>query len=66
MKPAHLTEYDLLKLDWIQILKDTIDMRPTSWWLPEHSQYPVKEWKNAGSELAFAVIKAMKKAKLIQ
>ena len=47
MKPAHLTEYDLLKLDWIQILKDTIDMRPTSWWLPEHSQYPVKEWKNA-------------------
>ena len=47
----------LYRLDWIGILKDAIEARPTSWGFPtkpakpEEMQYPVNEWRNASDEL---------------
>jgi hypothetical protein len=46
----------LYQLDWIKILADAIEMRPTSW-----NDKPVREWRNASDEICSAVIRALEK-----
>ena len=56
-----ITKSELACLDWIKILDDAIENRPTSW-----SEFPVSEWKNASDETFMSVLKEMKKKGLIE
>lgn len=59
MKYPHL-KYELAKLDWIKILKDAIESRPTSW-----GTDIVREWRNAGDEVYSALITALEEKGLV-
>jgi len=46
----------LYKLDWIIIMRDAIEMRPSSW-----NQNPIREWRNSSDEVCSATIGALRK-----
>jgi len=71
----------MYQLDWIEILQEAINMRPTSWYplgfeprvfpMPdgtheETKKYSPSEWRNASDELCSAVIGAMEKQGLLK
>jgi hypothetical protein len=74
-------KYRMYKLDWIKILANAIDMRPTSWYplgfeprifvMPdmksheETKKYSPAEWRNASDEVCGAVIRAMEEAGML-
>lgn len=45
---------DLYKLNWIEIMRDAIDYRPTSW-----TKNPIVEWRNASDTVNMAVVHAI-------
>jgi len=47
----------LYRLDWIEILREAIEMRRSSW-----GDRPVVEWRNASDEVCFALLRALEKA----
>lgn len=48
----------MYQLDWIQILQDAVEARPTSWGVQEDEEYKaVAEWRNASDELIAPVWK---------
>ena len=53
MNPEELKD-KIYRLNWIKILKEAVDMRPTSW-----GNRPVIEWRNASDCVCVAVIKAL-------
>ena len=61
-KPKYSSQlsYDLARLDWILILHNAIESRPTSW-----GERPVVEWRNASDEVWSALMRAMREARLI-
>jgi len=71
----------MYRLDWIKILQEAIDMRPSSWYplgfepriftMPdgtydETKKYSPSEWRNASDEICSAVIRAMEREKLLK
>jgi hypothetical protein len=72
----------MYRLDWIKILQEAIDMRPSSWYplgfeprifvMPdlktheETKKYSPAEWRNASDEVCGAVIRAMEKEGLLK
>lgn len=63
MPKKRLTRRDLYALDWMKILDTAIKARPMSWWGDVNP--PVREWANASDEIAYATIRAMEAAGLI-
>ena len=48
----------IYQLDWIQILKDAVEARPTSWGVQRGEEFKaVPEWRNASDELIAPVWK---------
>ena len=60
-KPYLNLRIELYKLNWIKILNDAINDRKTSW-----SERPVREWRNAGDTVCFALIHALEDKGLIE
>jgi hypothetical protein len=72
----------MYRLDWIKILQEAIDMRPSSWYplgfeprvfvMPdlkthdETKKYSPAEWRNASDEICGAVIRAMERDGLLK
>jgi hypothetical protein len=71
----------MYRLDWIKILQEAIDMRPSSWYplgfeprifvMPdgtheEAKKYSPAEWRNASDELCGAVIRTMEREGLLK
>ncbi len=50
----------LWQLDWIQILKEAVESRPTSW-----GDRPVIEWRNASDCICHSVIHALEREGII-
>lgn len=50
----------LRDLDWIKILKSAIEMRTSSW-----GDHPVREWRNAGDCVLFAVLQALREKEMV-
>ena len=55
-----IDRYAMMRLNWIKILEEAIQNRPTSW---HHAS--VREWRNASNEICFGVIREMEEKKLI-
>ena len=51
----------MYRLDWIEILRRAVDMRPTSF----RSDPPFWEWRNASDEICYAVVHAMEDAGIV-
>lgn len=47
-------KHALYKLDWIQILNEAINSRPTSW-----AKDPVIEWRNASDQICSSTVTAL-------
>lgn len=64
----------LHRLDWMKILKEAVESRPTSWWMKEFTDDkgetyripPITEWRNASDEVLWSVEREMEKKKLIE
>lgn len=56
---------ELYKVNWIKLLKRSIERRPSSWGYPtdparpSKNHYPISEWRNASDELCMEVVKAL-------
>lgn len=56
-----LVRVEIYRLDWIKILKNAINARPTSW-----NPNPINEWRNASDEVLGAFISAAEDARIFQ
>lgn len=56
---------ELYKLDWIKIMQQAIESRPSSWNRSKPFECPILEWRNASDEVCYAVINALEDKGLI-